>query len=114
MNLAHVIIRSVQTEDSVDTLDKEVSAFEDKMMARATKVQNHSLANTKDMYLNPGAPHPVIDSWIRRAMAQQLGWVVEIVLPLWFVGIVRRSFNWWHRVDKNLGITKSNGGTVEY
>lgn len=99
LNLAHAIIRSVETEDTVNALDKEIRAFEDEMMTRATKVQNRSLANTKDMYLTPGAPHDVIDKWVRRAMAQELGWVVEIVLPLWFVGIVRRSFNWWYRVD---------------
>lgn len=99
LNLANAIIRSANCEDVIDALDKEVSAFEDEMMTRASKVQNHSLANTKDMYLNPGAPHAVIDGWVRRAMAQQLGWVVEIVLPLWFVGIVRRSFSWWYKVE---------------
>ena len=100
LNLAHTIIRSVETEDTVNALDKEIRAFEDEMMTRATKVQQHSLANTKDMYLTPGAPYAGIDKWVRRAMAQELGWVVEIVLPLWFVGIVRRSFNWWYRVDE--------------
>ena len=99
VNLAHAIIQSVEAEDTVKALDKVVSAFEDEMMTRAAKVQKHSLANTQDMYLTPGAPHARIDSWVRRAMAQQLGWVVEIVLPLWFVGVVRRSFNWWYRVE---------------
>ena len=99
LNLAHAIIRSVETKDTINALDKEISAFEDEMMTRATKVQNHSLANTKDMYFDPGAPHAVIDKWVRRAMAQQLGWVVEILLPLWFVGIIRRGFNWWYIVD---------------
>ncbi len=96
LNLAHAIIRSVGTENA---LDKEIGMFEDGMMTRATKVQNHSLANTKDMYFTPGAPHTVIDDWVRRAMAQQLGWVVEYVLPLWFVGVIRRGFSWWYRVD---------------
>ena len=99
LNLANAIIRSAKCEDVIDALDKEVSVFEDESRTRASKVQNHSLANTKDMYLNPGAPHAVIDGWVRRAMAQQLGWAVEIVLPLWFVGIVRRSFSWWYKVE---------------
>lgn len=99
LKLAHAIIHSVEAEDTVNALDKGVSAFEDEMMARATKVQKHSLANTEDMYLTPGAPHARINSWVRRAMAQELGWVVEIVLPLWIVGVVRRGFNWWYRVD---------------
>lgn len=99
LNLAQAIIRSVEIEDAVDALDKEISAFEDDMMTRATRVQNHSFANTKDMYFTPGAPHTVIDNWVRRAMAQQLGWVVELVLPLWIVGIIRRGFSWWYRVD---------------
>ena len=96
LNLAHAIIRSVDTENA---LDREIGAFEDEMMTRATKVQKHSLANTKDMYFTPGAPHTVIDDWVRRAMAQQLGWVVEYVLPLWLVGVIRRGFSWWYRVD---------------
>ena len=99
LNLAHAIIRSVGNEDTVNILDKEVSAFEDEMMTRATKVQNRSLANTKDMYFTPGAPHTVIDNWVRRVMAQRLGRVVEFVLPLWFVGFVRQGFNWWYRVN---------------
>lgn len=99
LNLADAIIRSSKSEDPISALDKEISLFEDEMMTRATKVQNHSLANTNDMYFNPGAPHAVIDKWVRRAMAQQLGWAVEIFLPLWFVGMVRRSCNWWYRVD---------------
>ena len=56
LNLANAIIRSAKCEDVIDALDKEVSVFEDEMMTRASRVQNHSLANTKDMYLNPGAP----------------------------------------------------------
>lgn len=99
LNLAHAIIRSAESDDIISALDREVSVFEDEMMTRARKVQNHSLANTRDMHFNPGAPHAVVDNWVRRAMAQQLGWVVEIVLPLWFVGIVRRGFNWWYRVN---------------
>lgn len=98
LNLADAIIRSAKCEDVINELDKEVSVFENEMMARATKVQNHSFANTKEMYLNPGAPHAVIDKWVRRAMAEELGWIVEVVLPLWFVGVVRRAFNWWYRV----------------
>ena len=98
MKLADAIIRSSKSEDVVDALDKEVSVFEDEMMTRATKVQKHSLANTKDMLMNPAAPHATIDNWVRRAMAQQLGWVVEIVLPLWFIGHIRRFFNWWYGV----------------
>ena len=82
LKLADAIIRITNSEEVVDALDMEVSVFEDEMMERATKVQKHSLANTKDMYFNPAAPHAVVDSWVRRAMAQQLGWVVEIVLPL--------------------------------
>ena len=99
LNLANAVIRSAKCEDVIDALDKEISVFEDEMMTRASKVQNLSLANTKDMYLNPGAPRAVIDGWVRRAMAQQLGWVVEVVLPLWFVGIVRRSFSWWYKAE---------------
>lgn len=82
LSLAHAFIHSVESEDTVDALDKEVSTFEDEMMTRAAKVQNHSLGNTKDMCFTPGAPRTVIDNWIRRAMAQELGWVFEIVLPL--------------------------------
>ena len=96
LNLAHAII---ETKDSVTALDNKVSKFEDEMMARAVKVQNCSLGNTKDMFFTPGAPHTVIDSWIRRAFALQLGWLVEIVLPLWVVGIIRRSLFWWYRVE---------------
>ena len=99
LKLAEAIIRSAKSEDAIDALDKEVSVFEDEMMTRATKVQKHSLANTNDMYFNPGAPHAVIDSWVRRAMAQQLGWVVEYVLPLWFIWNVRKFCNWWYRVE---------------
>lgn len=98
LNLADAIIRSAKCEDVINKLDKEVSVFENEMMARATKVQNHSFANAKEMHLNPGAPHAVIDKWVRRAMAEELGWIVEVVLPLWFVGVVRRAFNWWYRV----------------
>ena len=98
MKLADSIIRSAKSEDVVNALDKEVSVFEDEMMTRATKVQKHSLANTKDMYMNPAAPHGTVDNWVRRAMAQQLGWVVEIVLPLWFIGNIRRFCNWWYGV----------------
>lgn len=98
LNLADAIIRSAKCEDVIDELDKEVSVFENEMMARATKVQNHSFANTKEMYLNPGAPHAVIDKWVRRAMAEELGWIAEVVLPLWFIGVVRRAFSWWYRV----------------
>lgn len=98
LNLADAIIRSAKCEDVINELDKEVSVFENEMMARATKVQNHSFADTKEMYLNPGASHAVIDKWVRRAMAEELGWIVEVVLPLWFVGVVRRAFNWWYRV----------------
>ena len=100
LNLANAIIRSAETGDTVHALDKEVSAFEDEMMTRATKVQNHSLANTKDMYFTPGSPHTTIDKWLRRAIAQQLGGAVEIVLPLWVVGTIRRGFGWWSRADK--------------
>ena len=96
LNLAHAIIES---KDSVTALDNNVSKFEDGMMTRATKVQKHSLGNTKDMFFTPGAPHTVIDGWIRRAIAQQVGWLVEIVLPLWVVGVIRRSLFWWYRVD---------------
>lgn len=99
LNVADAIIRCAKSEDVINELDKQVAVFEKEMMKRATGVQNHSFANTKDMYFDPGAPHAVIDNWVRRAMAQQLGWVVEIVLPLWFVGAVRRGFNWWYRVD---------------
>ena len=99
LKLAGAIIRSTNSEDVIHTLDKEVGVFEDEMMARATKVQKHSLANTKDMYFNPAAPYAVVDNLVRRAMAQQLGWVVEIVLPLWFIKGVREFFNWWYRVD---------------
>ena len=77
-----------------------MSVFEDEMMTRATKVQKHSLANTMDMYLNPAAPHATIGNWMRRAMAQQLG--CAIVLPIWFVRIVRQFFNWRYKVDKEL------------
>ena len=73
LELVDAIIRSTNSEEVVDALDMEVSVFEDEMMARATKVQKHSLANTKDMYFNPAAPHAVVDSWVGRAMAQQLG-----------------------------------------
>ena len=99
LKLADAIIRSTNSEDVINALDKDVSVLEDEMMTRATQVQKHSLANTKDMYFNPAAPHAVVDNWVRRAMAQQLGWVVEIVLPLWFIRNVRQFFNWWYRVD---------------
>ena len=99
LNLANAIIRSSKSEDFRDSLDEEVCIFENEMMTRATEVQNDSLAATNDMYFNPGAPHAVIDSWVRRAMARQLGWAIEIVLPLWFIGMVRRGLNWWYRVD---------------
>ena len=102
LKLADAIIRSAKSEDLINALDKEVSVFEDEMMTRATKVQKHSLANTEDMYLNPAAPHATIDNWVRRAMAQQLGWVVEIVLPIWSVRIVRQFFNWRYKVDEEL------------
>ena len=99
MNLADAIIRSAESQDVTNTLDKEISLFEDEMMARATRFQKHSLANTKDMYFNTGAPHATVDNWVRRAMAQRLGWVVEILLPLWFVKNVRTFFNWWYAVQ---------------
>ena len=98
LKLADAIMRSAKSEDVISALDKEISIFEDEMMTRATKVQKHSLANTNDMYLTPGAPHTVVDKWVRRAMAQQLGWVVEIALPLWFVRNVRVFCNWWYGV----------------
>lgn len=99
LKLADAIIRSAKSEDFINTLDKEVSEFEDEMMARATKVQKHSLANTKDMYFNPAAPHATVDNWVRRAMAAQLGWGVEYLLPLWLIGNIRKFFNWWYKVE---------------
>lgn len=99
LKLADAIIRSAKSEDFINTLDNAVSEFEDEMMARATRVQKHSLANTKDMYFNPAAPHATVDNWVRRAMAQQLGWVVEFVLPLWLIGSIRKFFNWRYRVE---------------
>ena len=99
LNAADAIIRCSKREDVIKELDKQVGVFEKEMMNRAREVQNHSFANTKDKYFNPGAAHAVINNWVRRAMAQQLGWVVEIVLPLWFVGAVRWGFNWWYRGD---------------
>ena len=96
LNLAHAII---ETKDDLTALDSEVSKFEDEMMTRATKVQKHSLGNTKDMFFTTGAPHTAIDSWIRRAMAMQLGWLVEILIPLWFVGIIRRSLSSWYKIN---------------
>lgn len=96
LNLARAII---ENKDSITALDNKVSKFEDEMMTRAAKVQKLSLGNTKDMFFTPGAPHTVIDGWIRQAFAQQLGWLVEIVLPLWVVGIIRRSLLWWYRVN---------------
>ena len=98
LKLADAIVRSAKGEDFNNALDKEVSVFEDEMMTRATKVQKHSLANTKDMYLNPAAPHATVDNWVRRAMAEHLGWAVEFVLPLWLVGNIRKFCNWWYGV----------------
>ena len=98
MKLADAIIRSAKSKDVNKALDKEVSVLEDEMMTRAAKVQRHSLANTEDMLLNPAAPHATVDNWVRRAMAQQLGWVVEFVVPLWFLRNVRYFFSWWYGV----------------
>ena len=98
LKLADAIIRSAKSEDATSVLDKEVNACENEMTTRAAKVQKCSLANTKDMFFNPEAPHAVIDSWLRRIVAQQLGWSVEFVLPLWIVRGVRQCLNWWYRV----------------
>lgn len=68
LKLADAIMRSTNSKDVIGALDKEVSVFEDETMTRATKVQKHSLANTKDMYFNPAASHAVVDNWVRRAM----------------------------------------------
>ena len=99
MKLADAIIRSAESKDVINTLDKEISLFEDEMMTRATKVQKHSLANTMDMFFDPAAPHASIDNWVRRGIGQEVGWIVEIVLPLWLIRMVRRTFNWWYRVQ---------------
>lgn len=72
LNPAVAIFRSAKAEDVINALDKEISEFENELINKATKVQNHSLANTNDLYFNPAAPHAVIDNWVRRAMAQQL------------------------------------------
>ena len=98
LKLADAIIRSAKSADVINVLDKEVDAFEDEMMKRVAKMQEHSLANTKDMFFNPKAPHVVIDSWFRQRIALQRGWIVEYVLPLWAVRTWRHWLNWWNAV----------------
>ena len=69
------VIKSTSKED----LYTNVAAFEQDMFVRATKIQEVSVANMKDMYFTPGAPRSTIESWISRVLRKAYPGVLGVL-----------------------------------
>lgn len=93
LNLAKAIIHSTKDEKPARKLDQEVQLFEEEMFQRAKPVAQLSKSNMEDMFFTPGAPHTVVERYVRRAISDS--WLVKILLPLWFVRLVLRMVFWW-------------------
>lgn len=84
MKLADAII----TATSPQELDTNVAAFEREMFSRARKVQQLTYDMLSAMYLTPGAPRTGIETYILRAVGDEMGpWLTMLLTPavyVWF------------------------------
>ncbi|KAL8745308.1 MAG: hypothetical protein Q9190_002542 [Brigantiaea leucoxantha] len=96
LKLAHAIIAASQSDSKTSqtaALNKNVRDFERDMFKRAKSMAEVSKGNMEDMYFTPGAPRSTIHTWVRRALGD--GWLIRLLLPLWFVRGLLRLIFWW-------------------
>ena len=93
LELAHAIIASNNMGANTKTLNNSVRLFEANMFRRAAPVAEVSRLNMEDMFFTPGAPQTAIAPWVRRAIGN--GWLIRLLLPLWFLKFLLRWIFWW-------------------
>jgi 2-polyprenyl-6-methoxyphenol hydroxylase-like FAD-dependent oxidoreductase len=59
-----------------------VAAFEKKMLKRMTPLQQSTLLNLEDMYLNPASPRATIEKFIIRNIVEHTGWYFRIPVSI--------------------------------
>ena len=94
LSLANEIKRSCANGYDPKSLHEGVARFERAMFQRAEPMAKVSKSNMEDMFFTNGAPRTTIDSWVRRALTQD-NWLLNILLPLWFVRTLLRWIFWW-------------------
>lgn len=93
MDLARCVIESVGTGDHAGAFNDSLRKFELDMFRRAGPVAKVSRLNMEDMYFTPDTPQSTIHTWVRRSLGSN--WIMDILLPAWFIRLVLRWLFWW-------------------
>ena len=92
LKLSSTIIAAKRKGATAEALNKSIRSFELEMIKRAAPVAEVSSLNM-DMFFTPGAPQETIAPWVRRALSN--GWLIKLLLPLWFIKFSLRWIFWW-------------------
>lgn len=76
IELAAAISKSTTPED----LDRNVKVFEEEMFVRMNKFMQLTSDMMTAMFMTPGAPRMCIERYLLRAMSDELGWLMTMVL----------------------------------
>ena len=93
LKLSNAIISAKKKGANAEDFNKSIRSFELEMFRRAASVAEVSYLNMKDLFYNPEAPQAVIAPFVRRSLSN--GWLIKLLLPLWFVKLLLRWIFWW-------------------
>ena len=93
LKLSEAIIAARKMGGNSKAFINSIRLFEVDMFRRAAPVAEASRLQMEDMFFVPGAPQATIASWVRRAIGN--GWLLKLLLPLWFIKLILRLIFWW-------------------